>query len=73
MESAAPFTRDFHPLDNARAEHTKAKAARHHCQTAQFKLSLSNNYKLLFLNLSIFKKPFYYYRIVEPNLQFYFF
>ena len=22
MESAAPFTRDFHPLDNARAERT---------------------------------------------------
>ena len=26
MESAAPFTRDFHPLDNARAEHTKRKS-----------------------------------------------
>ena len=25
MESAAPFTRDFHPLDNARAEHTSSK------------------------------------------------
>ena len=26
MESADPFTRDFHPLDNARAEHTKRKS-----------------------------------------------
>ena len=26
MESAAPFTRDFQPLDNARAEHTKRKS-----------------------------------------------
>lgn len=25
MESAAPFTRDFHPLDNAHAEHTTDK------------------------------------------------
>ena len=25
MESADPFTRDFHPLDNARAEHTTTK------------------------------------------------
>ena len=26
MESAAPFTRDFHPLGNAHAEHTKKSA-----------------------------------------------